>query len=390
MRYCIENDYLTEDFFDNVSTDDIVNSEVDNDLENEINLDIFSHYVDFQFNVNFSYIGSVKGIDNIFKKYIYRQFEIFMYLKNYCVKYLRAEQDSNLSQTDEMMFDSISDMPYSKIGFSKYLMRVYFNPLKDNMGFVGILKLMLFFIKMNEELVNFHYMNFVKYVYIDGNYNFGYGMEEKISILNRVWKSKSAKKNIKHFVKIFNPSRKIQNELDNHFDEIDNFRGSGMTLYEFMSFFVNKEEDFKKCSIVVSQNSLPTVIIPENTEVHIYCIDKIPFYIEVRGTLVIHKTIYRTGNDNKTLFKKFTNFYHNNVRFDIDFDNSPYVLFRSSDEQNDKKINGEVIDLSGVKILNLDVVANDMYIGDVEELKEFVNFINDENVKNKNFEVVEI
>ena len=26
----------------------------------------------------------------------------------------------------------------------------------------------------------------------------------------------------------------------------------------------------------------------------------------------------------------------------------------------------------------------------VEELKEFVNFINDENVKNKNFEVVEI
>ena len=243
---------------------------------------------------------------------------------------------------------------------------------------------------MNEELVNFHYMNFVKYVYIDGNYNFGYGMEEKISILNRVWKSKSAKKNIKHFVKIFNSSRKIQNELENHFDEIDNFRGSGMGLYEFMAFFVNKEEDFKKCSIIVSQNSLPTVIIPENTEVHIYCIDKIPFYIEVRGTLVIHKTIYRTGNDNKTLFKKFTNFYHNNVRFEIDFDNSPYVLFGSPYKHNNKKVNGEVIDLSDVKILNLDVVANDMYIGDVEELKEYVNFINDENVKNKNFEVVEI
>ena len=78
------------------------------------------------------------------------------------------------------------------------------------------------------------------------------------------------------------------------------------------------------------------------------------------------------------------------MRFDIDFDNSPYVLFRSSDEHNDKKVNGEVIDLSDVKILNLDVVANDMYIGDVEELEEFVNFINDENVKNKNFEVVEI
>ena len=50
----------------------------------------------------------------------------------------------------------------------------------------------------------------------------------------------------------------------------------------------------------------------------------------------------------------------------------------------------EVIDLSDVKILNLDVVANDMYIGDVEELEEYVKFINDENVKNKNFEIVEI
>lgn len=385
MRYYIGDSYLTEDFFDDVSSDDIVNSEVDNDVEDEENLDKFSHYVDFQFDVNLSYIGSTKGIDNIFKKYIYRKFEIFRYINNYCVKYLKADQDSNLSQTNEIMFNSISDIPNTKFGYSNYLMRVYFN-LKDNIGFVGILKLMLFFIKMNEELVNFHYMNFVKYVYIDGNYNFGYGMEEKISILNRVWKSKSAKKNIKHFVKIFNPSRKIQNELDNHFDEIDNFRGSGMTLYEFMSFFVNKEEDFKKCSIVVSQNSLPTVIIPENTEVHIYCIDKIPFYIEVRGTLVIHKTIYKIGDDNKILFKKFTNFYHNNVRFEIDFDNSPYVLFGSSNKQ----VNGEVIDLSGVKIDNLDVVANDMYIGDVEELKEYVNFINDENVKNKNFEVFEI
>ena len=218
MRYYIESDYLTEDFFDDVSSDDIVNSEVDNDVEDEKNLDKFSHYVDFQFDVNFTYIGSVKGIDNIFKKYIYRQFEIFMYLKNYCVKYLKAEQDSNLSHTDEMMFDSISDMPYSKIGFSKYLMRVYFNPLKDNMGFVGILKLMLFFIKMNEELVNFHYMNFVKYVYIDGNYKNGYSIEEKFSILNRVWRSEKAKKNIKRFVRIFNPSRKIQNELENYFD----------------------------------------------------------------------------------------------------------------------------------------------------------------------------
>lgn len=389
MRYYIEDNYLTEDFFDDVSSDDIVNSEVDNDVEDEENLDKFSHYVDFQFDINLSYIVSVKGVDNIFKKYIYRKFEIFRYIKNYCVKYLKAEQEPNLSQTDEIMFDSISDIPNSTYGYITCLMRVYFN-LKDNIGFVSILKLMLFFIKMNEELVNFHYMNFVKYVYIDGNYKIGYGIEEKFSILNRVWKSKSAKKNIKHFVRIFNPSRKIQNELENYFDESENFRGSGMTLYEFMSFFVNKEEDFKKCSIVVSQNSLPTVIIPENTEVHIYCIDKIPFYIEVRGTLVIHKTIYKIANDNKTLFKKFTNFYHNNVRFEIDFDNSPYVLFRSSDEQNYKKINGEVIDLSGVKILNLDIVANDMYIGDVEELEEFVNFINDENVKNKNFEVVEI
>lgn len=388
MRYYIESDYLTEDFFDDVSSDDIVNSEVDNDVEDEKKIDEFSHYVDFQFDVNLLNIGSTKGLDNIFKKYIYRKFEIFRYIKNYCVKYLKAEQDPNLSQTDEIMFDSISDMPNSN-GYSNYLMRVYFN-LKDNIGFVSILKLMVFFIKMNEELGNFYYMNFVKYVYIDGNPNFGYGIEEKNSILNRVWRSNNAKKNIKHFVRIFNPSRKIQNELENYFDESENFRGSGMRLYEFMAFFVNKEEDFKKCSIVVSQNSLPTVIIPENTEVHIYCIDKIPFYIEVRGTLVIHKTIYRTGNDNKTLFKKFTNFYHNNVRFEIDFDNSPYVLFRSSDEQNDKKVNGEVIDLSDVKILNLDVVANDMYIGDVEELEEYVKFINDENVKNKNFEIVEI
>lgn len=389
MRYYIESDYLTEDFFDDVSSDDIVNSEVDNDVEDEENLDKFSHYVDFQFDVNLAHIGSRKGLDNIFNKYIYRKFEIFRYIKNYCVKYLKAEQNSNLSQTDEIMFNSISDIPNIRFEYSNYLMRVYFN-LKDNIGFVSILKLMVFFIKINEELSNFHYMNFVKYVYIDGNSNFGYGIEEKFSILNRVWKSEKAKKNIKHFVRIFNPSRKIQNELENYFDEIDNFRGSGMTVYEFMAFFVNKEEDFKKCSIVVSQNSLPTVIIPENTEVHIYCIDKIPFYIEVRGTLVIHKTIYRTGNSNKTLFKKFTNFYHNNVRFEIDFDNSPYVLFRSSDEQNDKKVNREVIDLSDVKILNLDVVANDMYIGDVEELEEYVKFINDENVKNKNFEIVEI
>lgn len=388
MRYYIENDYLKEDFFDDVSSDDIVNSEVDNDVEDEKKIDEFSHYVDFQFNANLLNIGSTKGLDNIFKKYIYRKFEIFRYIKNYCVKYLKAEQNPNLSQLDEIMFDSISDMPNS-LGYRNYLMRVYFN-LKDNIGFVSILKLMLFFIKMNEDLGNFYYMNFVKYVYIDGNYNFGYGIEEKNSILNRVWSSNNAKKNIKHFVRIFNSSRKIQNELENYFDESENFRGSGMRLYEFMAFFVNKEEDFKKCSIVVSQNSLPTVIIPENTEVHIYCIDKIPFYIEVRGTLVIHKTIYRTGNDNKTLFKKFTNFYHNNVRFEIDFDNSPYVLFRSSDEQNDKKVNGEAIDLSDVKILNLDVVANDMYIGDVEELEEYVKFINDENVKNKNFEIVEI
>ena len=386
MRY-FENDYLKEDFFDDVSSDDIVNSEID-DVENEKKIDEFSHYVDFQFDVNLLNIGSTKGLDNIFKKYIYRKFEIFRYIKDYCVKYLKAEQGPNLSQADEIMFDSISDMPNSS-GYSNYLMRVYFNP-KDNIGFVSILKLMVFFTKMNEELGNFYYMNFVKYFYIDGNYNFGYGIEEKNSILNRVWRSNNAKKNIKHFVRIFNPSRKIQNELENYFDESENFRGSGMTPYEFMSFFVNKEEDLKKCSIVVSQNSLPTVIIPENTEVHIYCIDKIPFYIEVRGTLVIHKTIYRTGNDNKTLFKKFTNFYHNNVRFEIDFDNSPYVLFRSSDEQNDKKVNREVIDLSDVKILNLDVVANDMYIGDVEELEEYVKFINDENVKNKNFEIVEI
>ena len=388
MRY-FESGYLTEDFFDDVSSDDIVNSEVDDDVEDEKNLDKFSHYVDFQFDINLAHIGSRKGLDNMFKKYIYRKFEIFRYIKNYCVKYLKAKQDPNLSQTDEMMFDSISDMSYSKFGYSNYLMRVYFNP-KDNIGFVSILKLMVFFIKMNEELGNFYYMNFVKYVYVDGNYKNGYSIEEKFSILNRVWRSEKAKKNIKRFVRIFNPSRKIQNELENYFDEIDNFRGSGMTLYEFMSFFVNKEEDFKKCSIVVSQNSLPTVIIPENTEVHIYCIDKIPFYIEVRGTLVIHKTIYKTGDDNKILFKKFTNFYHNNVRFEIDFDNSPYILFGSSDEQNDKKVKGEVIDLSDVKILNLDIVADDMYIDGIEELKKFVNFINDENVKNKNFEVVEI
>lgn len=389
MRYYIENGYLTEDFFDDVSSDDIVNSEIDNDLENEKNLDNFSHYVDFEFDANLSNIGSLKGLDNIFKKYIYRKFEIFIYINDYCVKYLKAEQDSNLSQTDEIMFDSISDIPYSNIECSNYLMRVYFN-INDNLGFVRILKLLLFFIKMNEEIGNFRHMNFVKYIYIDGNYKIGYGIEEKFSILNRVWSSKKAKKTIKHFVKIFNPSRKIQNDLENYFDESDNFRGSGMTRYEFISFFVNKEEDLKKCSIVVSRNSLPTVIIPENTEVHIYCIDKIPFYIEVRGTLVIHKTIYKIGNDNKILFKKFTNFYHNNVRFEMDFDNSPYVLFRSSDKRNDKKVKGEVIDLSDAKILNLDVVADDMYISDVEELKEFVNFINDENVKNKNFEVVEI
>ena len=388
MRYYIENGYLTEDFFDDVSSDDIVNSEVDNDVEDEKKIDDFSHYVDFQFDVNLLHIGSIKGVDNIFKKYIYRQFEIFRYIKDYCVKYLKAEQGPNLSQTDEIMFDSISDMPNSN-GYSNYLMRVYFN-LKDNIGFLSLLKLMAFFIKINEELGNFHYMNFAKYVYIDGNYKIGYGLEEKFSISNHVWKSEKAKKNIKHFVRIFNPSRKIQNELENYFDESENFRGSGMRLYEFMAFFVNKEEDFKKCSIVVSQNSLPTVIIPENTEVHIYCIDKIPFYIEVRGTLVIHKTIYKIRDDNKTLFKKFTNFYHNNVRFEIVFDNSPYILFGSSDEKNDKKVNGEVIDLSGVKIDNLDVVANDMYIGDVEELEEIDNFINDENVKNKNFEVVEI
>ena len=388
MRY-FENDYLTEDFFDDVSSDDIVNSEVDNDVEDEKNLDKFSHYVDFQFDVNLSHIGSRKGLDNIFKKYIYRKFEIFRYIKNYCVKYLKAEQNPNLSQTDEIMFDSISDIPNTRFEYSNYLMRVYFNP-KDNIGFVSILKLMLFFIKMNEELGNFHYMNFVKYVYIDGNYKNGYSIEEKFSILNRVWRSEKAKKNIKRFVRIFNPSKKIQNDLENYFDETENFRGSGMTIYEFMSFFVNKEEDLKKCSIIVSQNSLPTVIIPENTEVHIYCIDEIPFYIEVRGTLVIHKTIYKMRNDNKILFKKFTNFYHNNVRFEIDFDNSPYVLFGSLDEQNNKKVNVVVIDLSDAKILNLDVVADDMYIGDVEELKEFVNFINDENVKNKNFEVVEI
>lgn len=388
MRY-FENNYLTEDFFDDISADDIVNSEVDNDIEDEVFLDKFSHYVDFQFCVNLLDIGSRKGLDNIFKKYIYRKFDIVIYIKNYCVKYLKSEQYSNLSQTDEIMFDSISDIPNTKLRYNNYSMRVYFN-IKDNIGFVSILRLMLFFIKIKEELCNFHYMNFKKYVYIDGNYKFGYGIEEKFSILNRVWRSKDAKKNIKHFVKIFNPSRKIQNELENYFDESENFRGSGRTLYEFMSFFVNKEEDFKKCSIVVSQNSLPTVIIPENTEVHIYCIDKIPFYIEVRGTLVIHKTIYKTREDNKILFKKFTNFYHNNVRFDIDFDNSPYVLFESPYKHNNKKVNGEVIDLSSVKIANLDVVADDMYIGDVEELEEFVHFINDENVKNKNFEVVEI
>ena len=39
--------------------------------------------------------------------------------------------------------------------------------------------------------------------------------------------------------------------------------------------------------------------------------------------------------------------------------------------------------------MNLDVVANDMFIDDVEELKEYVNFANDENVKNKNFELIE-
>lgn len=390
MRYCIEDNYLTEDFFDDISSDDIVNSEIDDDVENEKNLDKFSHYVDFQFDINLSYIVSVKGVDNMFKKYIYRKFEIFRYIKNYCVKYLKAEQEPNLSQTDEIMFDSISDIPNTKYGYIKCLMRVYFNLIKDNIGFVSILKLMLFFIKTNEELGNFNYMNFTKYVYIDGNYKIGYGIEEKFSISNRVWKSEKAKKNIKRFVRIFNPSRKIQNELENYFDESDNFRGSGMTPYEFMSFFVNKEEDLKKCSIVVSHNSLPTVIIPENTEVHIYCINQIPFYIEVRGTLVIHKTIYKTRDDNKTLFKKFTNFYHNNVRFEIDFDNSPYILFGSSDEKNDKKVNGEVIDLSDVKILNLDVVTDDMYIGEVEELKEYVNFINDENVNNKKFEVVEI
>lgn len=390
MRYYIEDNYLTEDFFDDVSSDDIVNSEIDDDIENEKNLDKFSHYVDFQFDINLSYIVSVKGVDNMFKKYIYRKFEIFRCINNYCVKYLKVGQYSNPSQTDETMFDSISDIPNSTYGYIKCLMRVYFNLIKDNIGFVSILKLMLFFIKTNEELGNFNYMNFAKYVYIDGNYKIGYGLEEKFSISNRVWKSEKAKKNIKRFVRIFNPSRKIQNELENYFDESENFRGSGMTPYEFMSFFVNKEEDLKKCSIVVSQNSLPTVIIPENTEVHIYCIDKIPFYIEVRGTLVIHKTIYKTRDDNKTLFKKFTNFYHNNVRFEIDFDNSPYILFRSSDEKNDKKVNGEVIDLSDVKILNLDIVADDMYIDGVEELKKFVNFINDENVKNKNFEVVEI
>ena len=50
MRY-FENNYLTEDFFDDISADDIVNSEVDNDVEDEENLDKFSHYVDFQFDV---------------------------------------------------------------------------------------------------------------------------------------------------------------------------------------------------------------------------------------------------------------------------------------------------------------------------------------------------
>ena len=133
MRYCIENDYLTEDFFDDVSSDDIVNSEADNDVEDEENLDKFSHYVDFQFDVNLSYIGSRKGLDNIFKKYIYRKFEIFRYIKNYCVKYLKAEQNPNLSQTDEIMFDSISDIPNTRFEYSNYLMRVYFN-LKDNIG----------------------------------------------------------------------------------------------------------------------------------------------------------------------------------------------------------------------------------------------------------------
>ena len=158
MRYYIDDSYLTEDFFDDVSSDDIVNSEVDNDVEDEKKIDDFSHYVDFQFDVNLLNIGSTKGLDNIFKKYIYRKFEIFRYIKDYCVKYLKAEQDPNLSQTDEIMFDSISDMPNSN-GYSNYLMRVYFN-LKDNIGFISILKLMVFFIKMNEELGNFYYMNF--------------------------------------------------------------------------------------------------------------------------------------------------------------------------------------------------------------------------------------
>ena len=44
MRY-FENHYLKEDFFDDVSSDDIVNSEIDNDEENEKSLDKFSHYI---------------------------------------------------------------------------------------------------------------------------------------------------------------------------------------------------------------------------------------------------------------------------------------------------------------------------------------------------------
>lgn len=387
MGYYTEHDYLTEDFFDDVKSDDIIDNDVD-DIEHGDSIYNFSHYIDFKFDLNFAYVKSVKGLDNMLRKYIYRHFSLFRYIKDYCVKYLKSKQIDD-SQTDPVMFDSLKEMPNTKYGFDNYCMRVYFNP-KDNIGFVGILKLMTFFMNMNRHLANFHYMHFEDSFYIDGNYNFSYGLDESTSVNKQVWMSKNAKKNIKHFVRVFNSTRKIQEQVEDYFDDENDFRGSRKKMYEFMSFFVNKEDDYKKCTIIVKPNSAPIVIIPENQEVHLYCIDEMPFYIEVRGTLVLHKTIFRDDTDNKILFKKFTDFYHRNVRFEIVFDNSPYFLYTANSPYFSRVKKKPSIDLSGVKIMNLDVVADDMFIDDVDELKEYVNFVNDENVKNKNFELIEI
>lgn len=369
---------LYEDYFDNVEQADIVRDIEDSDVESKHSVDFFKHHID----VHFTRCGEDRrmriGFTNICKMI----FDKYLGRCEYITDYMFKVRDL----TDNKDYDNIEDACMARdVNYPvRKSLRVYFNTF-DNMSLRPILKVLCCLIKSVLEISKDRFFSLPGSFVIDDNYNFSYCTYEYQSIMNRYYERKDVKKNIKHFIALFNRKRAVSKKLDEIMSENGQYLGVRAERFVVKSLFVD-DEDFKKVK-VYNENGDILIHIPKGVTVNTHCdyrgLGSIKLFIKVDGKMIVRKYLAKGDAyhfNNKCLAPELIdNYQHNEIVYNIDFENNPFFTNTTA-----------VFDMKQKSVNSITVHSTDKFVDDENELMSFVSLKNEDNVADIKYVVDEL